>query len=106
MSRYAFEEADIDFLYRLFSDFEDESKGLAGKGLLYPAYEACLKCSHVFNLLDARGAISVTERTSFIARVRALSRACARLYLQWREEEGYPLTGAWAEKEYGHGSST
>ena len=106
MSRYAFEEADIALLYRLFSDFEEESKDLAGKGLLSPAYEACLKCSHVFNLLDARGAISVTERTSFIARVRALSRACARLYLQWREEEGYPLAGAWSKKECGHGSST
>jgi len=96
MSRYAFEEADTTLLYRLFSDFEGESRGLAEKGLLYPAYEACLKCSHVFNLLDARGAISVTERISFIARVRALSRACARLYLEWREEEGHPLAGAWA----------
>jgi glycyl-tRNA synthetase alpha chain len=90
-SRYAFEEADTTLLYRLFSDFEAESMGLAEKGLLHPAYDACLKCSHVFNLLDARGAISVTERTGFIARVRALAKACAGLYLKWREAEGYPL---------------
>ena len=96
MSRYAFEEADTAMLYRLFSDFEGESKELADKGLLNPAYEACLKCSHVFNLLDARGAISVTERTAFIARVRVLARACARLFLEWREEEGHPLMGAWS----------
>jgi glycyl-tRNA synthetase alpha chain len=93
-SRYAFEEADTQLLYRLFSDFEAESKSLIEKGLLHPAYDACLKCSHVFNLLDARGAISVTERTGFIARVRALARACAELYLKWREEEGYPLLKA------------
>src|SRR5450830_244710 len=93
-SRYAFEEADTQLLYRLFSDFEAESMGLAGKGLLHPAYDECLKCSHIFNLLDARGAISVTERTGFIARVRALAKACAELYVKWREEEGYPLLKA------------
>ena len=93
-SRYAFEEADTSVLYRLFADFEAESMGLAGKGLLHPAYDACLKCSHIFNLLDARGAVSVTERTGFIARVRALARACAELYLRWREEEGFPLLEA------------
>lgn len=90
-SRYSFEEADTALLYRLFSDFEAESKGLIDKGLLYPAYDACLKCSHIFNLLDARGAISVTERTGFIARVRALARACAELFLRLREDAGYPL---------------
>jgi len=90
-SRYAFEEADTALLYRMFSDFEAEAGALIAKGLLHPAYDACLKCSHVFNLLDARGAISVTERTGFIARVRALARACAQQFLRWREEEGYPL---------------
>ena len=92
-SRYAFEEADTALLFRLFSDFEAESASLSGKGLLHPAYEACLKCSHVFNLLDARGAISVTERTSFIARVRALARGCAEVFLAWREEAGLPAAG-------------
>jgi len=90
-SRYAFEEADTQLLYRLFSDSEEESKKLAGMGLVHPAYESCLKCSHIFNLLDSRGAISVTERTAFIARVRALARACAAEFLAWREREGYPL---------------
>jgi glycyl-tRNA synthetase alpha chain len=90
-STYAFEVADTAVLYRLFSDFEAESKALLERGLLHPAYDACLKCSHVFNLLDARGAISVTERTGFIARVRALARGCAAAFLEWREEQGYPL---------------
>ncbi len=92
-SKYAFEEADTALLYRLFQDFEAESASLAGKGLLHPAYDSCLKCSHVFNLLDARGAISVTERTVFIARVRALARGCAQAFLRWRESEGFPLCG-------------
>jgi glycyl-tRNA synthetase alpha chain len=90
-SKYAFEEADTQVLYRLFADFEAESRALIDKGLLHPAYDACLKCSHVFNLLDARGAISVTERTGFITRVRALARGCAQKFLEWREAEGYPL---------------
>jgi glycyl-tRNA synthetase alpha chain len=96
-SRYNFEEADTALLYRLFSDFEAESKGLIAKGLLQPAYDACLKCSHIFNLLDSRGAISVTERTGFIGRVRALARGCAQLFMKWREAEDYPLLGAWGE---------
>jgi glycyl-tRNA synthetase alpha chain len=90
-SRYSFEEADTALLYRMFSEFEQEAESLIGKGLLHPAYDACLKCSHIFNLLDARGAISVTERTGFIARVRALARACAQEFLKWRQEEGFPL---------------
>ena len=69
---------------------------LLAKGLLHPAYDACLKCSHVFNLLDARGAISVTERTGFIARVRALARGCAGQFLDWREKQGYPLLAGYA----------
>ena len=90
-SRYAFEEADTSLLYRMFADFEHEAQALIAKGLLHPAYDACLKCSHIFNLLDARGAISVTERTGFIARIRALARACAQEFLRWREDSGYPL---------------
>jgi glycyl-tRNA synthetase alpha chain len=61
------------------------------KGLVLPAYEFCLKCSHTFNLLDARGAISVTERTGFIGRIRNLARACAEAYLSQREAMGFPL---------------
>jgi len=96
-STYNFEEADTGLLYRLFADFEAESKGLIAKGLLHPAYDACMKCSHIFNLLDARGAISVTERTGFIGRVRVLARGCAQLFMKWREDKGYPLLGAWGE---------
>lgn len=90
-SKYSFELARTELLFRLFDDFEEESRTLSSQGLLFPAYDMCLKCSHIFNLLDARGAISVTERTSYIGRVRALARECARLYLQWRKELGYPL---------------
>ena len=94
-STYAFEKADVEQLYRMFADFERESAELIELGLLHPAYDACLKCSHLFNLLDARGAVSVTERTGFIARVRQLARSCAAAYLEWRKLEGYPLAGAW-----------
>ena len=97
-SRYSFEEADTALLYRLFADFESEAAGLLEKGLLHPAYDCCLKCSHVFNLLDARGAISVTERTGFIGKVRALARACAQAFLNWRQESGYPLLETPAER--------
>lgn len=90
-SRYNFEEADIEMLLRHFNDFEAESKKLLEKNLILPAYDHCLKTSHVFNLLDARGAVSVTERPRYIARVRALAKACAEGYLKLREELGHPL---------------
>ena len=61
------------------------------KGLGWPAYDYVLKCSHAFNILDARGAIGVTERTALILRIRKLARACAKLYLEQREKLGYPL---------------
>ncbi|RLA80214.1 MAG: glycine--tRNA ligase subunit alpha [Deltaproteobacteria bacterium] len=92
-SRYNFEEADVEMLFRLFEMYERESKRLISKGLVLPAYDYCLKCSHTFNLLDARGALSVTERTAYILRVRELARGCAELYLKGREEKGYPLLG-------------
>ncbi len=97
-SKYSFEVARTELLFRLFNDFEEESRTLSSQGLVFPAYDMCLKCSHIFNLLDARGAISVTERTSYIGRVRALARECARLYLQWREELEYPLLSVSARK--------
>ncbi len=90
-SRYNFEEADTDMLLKLFDMHEKESKRLLEKGLVLPAYDCCLKCSHAFNMLDARGAISVAERTGFIGRVRALSRGCAEGYLKVREALGFPL---------------
>ena len=90
-STYNFEEADVDMLLSLFNHYEAESKRIIEKAMVLPAYEFCLKCSHTFNLLDARGAISVTERTGYITRIRNLARACAEGYLKQREAMGYPL---------------
>lgn len=90
-SVYNFELADVAMLFNLFDMYEKESLELIKKGLVLPAYEYCLKCSHTFNLLDARKAISVTERTSFISRVRNLAGLCAKGYLKQREEMGFPL---------------
>jgi glycyl-tRNA synthetase alpha chain len=90
-SVHNFEAADIPLHLRLFDEYERESRRLIEQGLVLPAYDYCLKCSHTFNILDARGAISVTERTHFIGRVRALARRVAEAYLKQREEMGYPL---------------
>jgi len=90
-STYNFEKADINFLLDLFAKYEAESMRIIEESLILPAYEYCLKCSHTFNLLDARGAISVTERTGYIARIRNLARACAEGYLKQREKMGFPL---------------
>jgi len=90
-SRYNFEEADGKKLLSLFQVFEEESRRLLDVELVLPAYDYCLKCSHVFNLLDARGVLSVAERTAYIARVRELARRSAELYLRSRETRGFPL---------------
>ncbi len=90
-SRYNFESSDATMLLAHFNDFERECLRLTEEGLLWPAYDYCLKCSHTFNLLDARGAISITERTGYIGRVRVLAAAVARLYAAQREEMGYPM---------------
>ena len=90
-SVHNFEAADISLHLRLFDEYERESRALIERGLVLPAYDYCLKCSHTFNILDARGAVSVTERTHFIGRVRALARRVAEAYLKQREEMGYPL---------------
>ena len=90
-STYNFEKADVSSLFALFAKFEAESLRIIRESLVLPAYEYCLKCSHTFNLLDARGAISVTERTGYIARIRNLARACAEGYLKQREAMGFPL---------------
>ena len=90
-STYNFEVANVDMLQQLFGLYETESKSCLEKKLVLPGYDYCLKCSHSFNLLDARGAISVTERTHYIARIRHLAKQCAALYLAKREELGFPL---------------
>ncbi len=90
-STYNFEQADVEKLLGFFDAYEAESKAAAAASLVLPAYEYCLKCSHTFNLLDARGAISVTERTGYIARIRNLARTCAEMYLAQREHMGFPL---------------
>lgn len=90
-SSYNFDVADTALLFTLFDGYEKEAERVLKRELVLPAYDYVLKCSHTFNLLDARGAISVTERTGFIARIRALARACARRYLAQREALGYPL---------------
>jgi len=90
-SHYNFEEADVPMLLELFGMYEKESLRMADRGLVLPCYDYCLKCSHIFNLLDARGAISVTERTNYIGRVRNLARLAAHGYAAQREAMGYPL---------------
>lgn len=90
-SHYNFEDADVEVLFKMFEMCEKESLRLIEKGLVLPAYDHCLKCSHLFNLLDARGAISVKERTAYVGRVRQLARLCAEGYLKQREAMGYPL---------------
>ncbi len=90
-STYNFEKSDVPVLFDLFSKYEAESMRQIEEGLVLPAYEYCLKCSHTFNLLDARGAISVTERTGYIGRIRNLARMSAEAYLKQREDMGYPL---------------
>ena len=90
-SRYNFDASDATMLLAHFNDFERECLRLTTEELLWPAYDYCLKCSHTFNLLDARSAISITERTGYIGRVRALASAVARLYAAQREEMGYPM---------------
>jgi len=90
-SKYNFEEADIHMLFNLFNIYEKEARRLIKIELPLPAYDYILKCSHTFNLLDARGAISVSERTGYISRVRNIARLCAEEYIKQREILGFPL---------------
>ncbi len=90
-STYNFEVADTNVLFDLFSKYETEALRIIKQGLVLPAYEFCLKCSHTFNLLDARGVISVTERTGYIGRIRNIARECAKAYVAQREALGHPL---------------
>jgi glycyl-tRNA synthetase alpha chain len=98
-SHYNFEVADVEALQIWFDMYEKEAIRVVEKGLVLPAYDYVLKCSHTFNLLDARGAISVTERTGYIARVRNLARLCAQAYVEQREKLGYPLLKGQERKE-------
>lgn len=90
-SVYSFELADTQLLMNLFNQYEKEALRILENELVLPAYDYVLKCSHTFNVLDARGAISVSERTGFIGRVRNMARECAKQYLVQREKLGYPL---------------
>ena len=91
MSTYNFEHANTDILFTNFDNYEAESQKMIDAGLPLPAYELVLKASHTFNLLDARHAISVTERQRYILRVRGLARAVAQSYFNSRKERGFPL---------------
>ncbi|MEF8889521.1 MAG: glycine--tRNA ligase subunit alpha [Desulfohalobiaceae bacterium] len=90
-SKYNFEHSTTQMLFSFFNECERECSMLCEKELPWPAYDYCLKCSHLFNLLEARGEISITERTSYIARVRHLASNVAGLYAKQRREKGYPL---------------
>ena len=90
-SKFNFEEANVEALINFFDTYESEAHTLVGKGLILPAYDYCLKCSHTFNLLDARKAISVAERTRYIGRIRNIARQVAMQYTEQRKEMGYPL---------------
>ena len=92
-SRYAFEESNVDGLFKQFAFFEGEAKRLLEAKLSLPGYEMILKAAHTFNLLDARGAISVTERQAYILRVRTLARLIAQAYYASREALGFPMLG-------------
>ena len=90
-SKYSFEIADIDMLKQLFDMYEKEASRVLELDLVLPGYDYVLKCSHTFNLLDARGAISVSQRAAYISRVRNMARLTAQKYIEQREAMGYPL---------------
>ncbi|MDX1605326.1 MAG: glycine--tRNA ligase subunit alpha, partial [Candidatus Competibacterales bacterium] len=97
MSTYNFELADTESLFAWFDTCEHENRKLIERGLALPAYEMALKASHTFNLLDARKAISVTERQRYILRVRTMARAVAQAYYETREGLGFPLCASGPE---------
>jgi glycyl-tRNA synthetase alpha chain len=98
-STYNFEHSDADFLFAAFAAHERQAKHLMDQQLALPAYEQVLKCAHSFNLLDARGAISVTERAAYIGRIRNLARGVAQSYFESRERLGFPMAPReWVEQ--------
>jgi len=90
-SKHNFEHAEPGVLFKMFALYQDEARRLADLGLVFPAYDYALKCSHTFNTLDARGAISVSERAAYLGRIRDLSKMCARTFVQEREKLGFPI---------------
>jgi glycyl-tRNA synthetase alpha chain len=100
-SAFHFEHANSEMYFRVFQDYEREAARVLDAGLVLPAYDYAVKLSHVFNLLDARGAISVTERTGYIARIRALARRAALAYIEKRGELGFPLLSGATKKASG-----
>ncbi|EFI83662.1 glycine--tRNA ligase, alpha subunit [Listeria grayi DSM 20601] len=93
-SKYAFETSSTDMLLHLFDTYEREADKQMEQGLVFPAYDYVLKCSHTFNLLDAKGVVSVTERAQYIGRIRKLARKIARTFYEEREKLGFPLLKA------------
>ena len=90
-SKYAFEDSNAELFMQLFTDFEKEATVLMEKGLVHPAYDYVLKCSHAFNLMDARGIISATDRAGFLGRIRKMARTIAKTFVAEREALGFPL---------------
>lgn len=90
-SKYSFEESDQKMLHQMFNAYEKEAKRLISLGLVHPAYDYILKCSHTFNLLDARGAVSVTERAGYLSRIRKMAHAIAKAFVAERKKRGFPL---------------
>ena len=90
-SKYAFEESNPELLMQLFTEYEKEATILMEKGLVHPAYDCVLKCSHAFNLMDARGIISATDRAGFLGRIRKMARTIAKTFVAEREALGFPL---------------
>ena len=90
-SKYAFEESDQEQLLKFFDIYEATAKRLLSQNLIHPAYDYILKCSHTFNLLDARGAVSVTERAGYLSRIRNLAHLAAKGFVEEREKRGFPL---------------
>lgn len=90
-SKYAFETSDPELLMELFTKYEKEATRLMAEGLVHPAYDYVLKCSHAFNLMDARGIVSATDRAGFLGRIRKMARTIAKTFVAEREELGFPL---------------
>ena len=98
-SRYSFDECNFEMLFKIFDMYEEEAVRLAEIGLVIPCYDYVLKCSHIFNTLEARGAIGVSQRAAFIGKIRNLAKIVAESYVKQREEMGYPLLKAGERNE-------
>lgn len=101
-SVYTFEESNLEMLFELLDTYEKEAIKLIDKGLVHPGYDYVLKCSHIFNLIDARGAVSATDRPAYLGRIRSMARNIAKSFLNERAKLDFPLlkeeTDKWVEK--------